>query len=321
MKQVLPDWAIGPFVKYKNNPVLSPSKAGFDSWAVYNSAVTVKDGKFYMYYRAESRDEMETSYCGTSRIGLAVSSDGYRWDRYLNKPLIDAELKWEMPGGCEDPRIVKVGNVWHLLYTGYAYPDNVFICDAVSKDLIHWQKKGPLFKKESSAGINSKSACVVCNPSGEAVKIDGRYIMYTNENIAYSPDFENWEVKAFRASSFSGNLNEVCVAVTDYRTPGSDDIVLFFAGNCSKIDADDELFYAVGEALYSRENPTRLLDYVNQPVIKGEYSYEKSTDRLSMVEDAYKGTIFLDSLLRINGKWVTYYGASDQYVAMAIAEK
>lgn len=318
MKQVLPDWAIGPFVKYENNPVLSPSSEGFDSWTVYNSAVAVKDGKYYMFYRAESRDEMDTPYCGTSRIGLATSGDGYSWKR-SDKPIIDADLKWEMPGGCEDPRIVKVGDMWHLLYTGYAYPDNVFICDAVSKDLLHWQKKGPIFKKESAAGMNSKSACVVCNPSGEAVKIDGRFVMYTNEHIAYSPDFENWGIKDFCASSFSGGLNEVCVAVTDCKSSGSDDIVLFFAGNFSKIDIEDKIFYAVGEALYSRDDPTRLLDYVRQPVIYGERGYEKSTDRLSMIEDAYKGTIFLDSILKVNNKWFTYYGASDQYVAMANA--
>jgi beta-1,2-mannosidase len=313
------DWVIGPFSKYVSNPVLAPSAKGFDSWATYNAAVVVSGGKFYMYYRAESRDEMDTPYCGTSRIGLALSCDGYHWERFSDRPMIDATLKWELPGGCEDPRIVKVGNIWHMLYTGYAYPDHVFICDAVSDDLLHWEKKGPIFSKKSEAGISSKSACTVCNPEGEAVKINGRYIMYTNQHIAFSTDFENWEVNDFTAASFSGRLSEVCVAVTDYRDPGHDDIVLFMAGTLDKICPGSDLFYAIGEALYSREDPTKLIDYATQPVIKAEHDYEKSIDRLYMVRTAGKGTLFLDSVIKVNDKWFAYYGASDQYVAMATA--
>lgn len=319
MKTTWPQWAIGPFEKHPGNPVLSPSEKGFDSWAAYNAAVVVHDDLFHMYYRAESRDEADTPYCGTSRIGLAVSTDGLAWTRPFDAPLLDATEAWEIPGGCEDPRIVKVGAVWHLLYTGYCWPKGVVLCDAVSEDLLRWEKRGPVFPRETLGGVHSKSACPVCDPAGNAVKIDGRYVMYTNEQLAFSDDFERWEVEPLRAAAFSGRLNEVCVAVTDHRAPGRDDIVLFVAGTLDRIDGAGDRFYAVGEALMSRHDPRERLEVLPAAVLAAEHPFERSIERLSMVPDAGKGCIFLCSLFRHDGRWWMYYGAADRYVGLATA--
>jgi predicted GH43/DUF377 family glycosyl hydrolase len=319
MKTTWPKWAIGPFKKHPGNPVLSPSEKGFDSWAAYNAAVVVHDDLFHMYYRAESRDEADTPYCGTSRIGLAVSTDGLAWTRPFVAPLLDATEAWEIPGGCEDPRIVRVGDAWHLLYTGYCWPKGVVLCDAISTDLLRWEKRGPVFPRETLGGMQSKSACPVCDPAGNAVKIDGRYVMYTNDQLAFSDDFEHWKVEPLRAAAFSGRLNEVCVAVTDHRVPGRDDIVLFVAGTLDRIPGAGDRFYAVGETLMSRRDPRERLDVLPGAVLAAEHPFERSADRLSMVADAGKGCIFLCSLFRHGGRWWLYYGAADQYVGLATA--
>ena len=47
MEKLYPEWAIGPFEKPVDKPVLWPSEKGFDSWAVYNPAVAVKDQVCY----------------------------------------------------------------------------------------------------------------------------------------------------------------------------------------------------------------------------------------------------------------------------------
>lgn len=319
MSTSYPPWAIGPFEKHAANPVLSPSERGFDSWAVYNAAVAVHDGFFHMYYRAESLDEADTPYCGTSRIGLAVSADGVAWTRPFTAPLIDATDAWEVPGGCEDPRIVKVGSVWHLLYTAYFWPKGVVLCYAVSSDLLRWEKRGPVFPRETLHGVHSKSACPVCDPSGNAVRIDGRYVLYTNDQLALSDDFEHWDVEPLRAAAFSGRLNEVCVAVTDHRSPGRDDIVLFVAGTLDRVPGAGDRFYAVGEALMSRKNPRERLDVVPGAVLAAAQPFERSTERLHMVADAAKGCIFPCSLFRHAGRWWMYYGAADREVGLATA--
>ena len=314
----LPDWAIGPFIKYQGNPILSPSASGFDSWTVYNGAVAVQDGIFHLFYRAETRAEADTPYMGTSRIGHATSQDGYNFVRSSVSPVIDATEDYELPGGCEDPRIVKVGAEWHLLYTAYKYPDQVQICDAVSTDLLHWEKRGPIFKSDTNPTLNSKSCCVVCNPAGEAVRIDGLYVMYCNEFLARSSDFINWDLEPFEAQDFAGNAVEVCVAVTDYKVVNEDDIVIFIAGDLNKIYPQENYHYALTEALYSRHNLKERLDYLPAAILVAEHPFEKSTDRLPF-PNTEKGTIFLDSILKHKGKWWLYYGASDQYMALAQA--
>lgn len=72
-----------------------------------------------------------------------------------------------------------------MLYTGYAWTKGVYLCEAVSTDLIYWEKTGPVFKKESAEGMNSKSACVVCSPESEAVKINGKDMKKKNIFAVY----------------------------------------------------------------------------------------------------------------------------------------
>ncbi len=313
---MFPEWAIGPFEKAAENPVLSPSPEGFDSWAAYNPAVIYAQGAYHMFYRAETKDERDTPYCGTSRIGYAVSEDGVRFEK--RGLALDATEPYELPGGVEDPRIVLVEGVYHLLYTAYNYPA-VYLCSAISTDLLHWEKQGPVFPAETAAGKQSKSACVVVNPGLEAVKIDGLYRMFTNEFYAESPDFICWTCIPFEASAFSGCLHEVCTAITDYRNPGEDPIVLFVAGDLKKLCPERDLFYAVTECLLDRHDPLQRIDAMQEPVICAELLFEKSLERLT--GEAVKGTIFLDSVFRKDGVWHVYYGASDMCVGAAFAKE
>lgn len=315
-ESILPSWAIGPFTKHPANPVLKPSATGFDSWAVYNPAVTVWKGRFYMFYRAEALSEAQTPYCGTSRIGLATSEDGVHWQREA-APLLDVTQEWERPGGLEDPRIVRHGGAWHLFYTAYAWPRGVVLCRACSTDLVHWEKQGPVFEAETARGVFSKSAAVVCDPHGEAVRVRGQYVMYTNAQLAYSSDFEHWQVEPFQAAEGFGQGNEVCVALTNYRSP-DDNIVVFVAGSLGRVLPEAEYFYAVTEGLFSRDDPSRLVDYVPFAVLDATEPYERSTQRLTAPEAA-KGTLFVDSLFQHQGRWWMHYGASDQFVALAQA--
>lgn len=319
MTKKYPNWAIGPFEKPINKPVLSSSEKGFDSWAVYNPAVVYHDGKYYLFYRAEDRSESNTPYMGTSRIGLAMSEDGINFEKYGNNPIIDADMELELPGGCEDPRICRVNDQWYMLYSAYNYPRHVYIFYATSKDLIHWVKKGSLLHDGEGKALATKSAAILSDPEGNAVKINGKYVLYTNEYIAYSEDFLHWDTKPFDAVGFTGSLNEVCVAITDYNKPGEDDILLFFAGNFSRIQEKD-YFYAIGEALFSRQNPEIRKNYLVDPVIEATLPFEKVADRLACVPESKKGTIFLDSVIRRDGKWYAYYGCADQFVGLSVCQ-
>ena len=119
-------------------PILSPSREGFDSRNIYNPAVVKEKDRILMLYRAESeKDNL------TGRIGLAISYDGINFFRHP-EPVIEPEYLWES-AGVEDPRVVKVGKTYYMTYTGYD-GKTARLCLATSKNILTWKKHGPIFE-------------------------------------------------------------------------------------------------------------------------------------------------------------------------------
>jgi len=278
--------------KYVDNPVIFPDGEGFDASATFNPAAVVKDGKVYLFYRAQE------VWFGTSVIGLAVSEDGFHFEK-MDEPVIVPEHEWELLGGCEDPRIVKINDTYYMTYT--AYDKKVArLALARSKDLIHWEKLGIVFPEWGW----SKSGAII------PVKINGYYWMYFGDSsiwIARSKDMIHWEtsrewvVLKPRKGYFDSKLVE----------PGpppivvGDKIVLIYNG------ADDNLVYSVGWAIFSLEDPTKLIARAEKPILTPQTHWE----RFGQV----RNVVFAEGLVNFNGKWFLYYGAADTFVCVAIA--
>ncbi len=91
-----------------------------DSWEskdVFNPTAWSDDSTVYMLYRAEDSTGIG-EWNGTSRIGLATSTDGINFER-LSEPVLEPSEPWELPGGVEDPRVVKIEDTFYLTYTAY----------------------------------------------------------------------------------------------------------------------------------------------------------------------------------------------------------
>ena len=177
------DYPLGPFVRDPANPILRPSNRRWESRFVFNPAAVVKDDLVQLLYRAQGPD-------GRSSIGLATSSDGVHFVR-LNKPVMEATEPYELPGGCEDPRVVQVGGTYYMTYTGY---DGVSarLCLATSSDLLSWTKHGPLFPNFQTRTVGkpwSKSGAILTTP------LNGLYYMYFGDVDIYyatSRDLIHW---------------------------------------------------------------------------------------------------------------------------------
>ena len=176
-------YPLGPFVRDRANPILRPTNRPWESRFVFNPAAIVKDGRVHLLYRAQGQD-------GRSSIGLGISSDGVRFRR-LEQPVMEASEPYELPGGCEDPRVVKVRRTYYMTYTGY---DGVSarLCLATSRDLLTWTKHGPLFPDFETRTVGkpwSKSGAILTTP------LDGRYYMYFGDVDIYyatSRDLIHW---------------------------------------------------------------------------------------------------------------------------------
>jgi predicted GH43/DUF377 family glycosyl hydrolase len=273
-------WDLGIFVKIRENPVARPDstleffcpvKKELVKWQqadVFNPAAIVKDGKVYLFTRCE--DNPKAAYAGrTSRIGLAVSEDGIHFNKFKEPVLYpdnDEFNQYDYPGGCEDPRIVEAADGQYVItYTAWNHkaPN---LSTAISKDLFHWQKKGPAFAKAYQGKFLNKST-----KSGSIITkmINGRPIV----------------VKINGKNALDEN------AASDL-PKGT---------------------YSVGELLFDRNNPEKVLKRTDKYILKPTLPHEMSGQYTA-------GTTFSEGLVCFHKKWFLYYGTADSFVGLAVSE-
>jgi predicted GH43/DUF377 family glycosyl hydrolase len=324
----LPDWAIGPFARSTDNPVLHPSGTGFEAAAAYNPGVLYSGGEYKMLYRGQPAPG------GPSQIGYASSPDGIHFtEDAAQNPVISTATAGDADKcGLEDPRLYQLGRTYYSFFTsvhpktdGSCY-GSYDISESTSTDAIHWTAPRIV---EPAAG-NNKDASVVTNPRGAPVRIDGEYVMYfgqgnTGTYIAYSQDMLSWHAKANTTPRTADQIDvhypggwqpwEVCVAVTDYKTvagrPVNHGIVLFTAGT---LMANKRWFYAISEVEMSRDDPGQvqhqLSDAVLTPTPDVPYEWNGQTPK----------TVWMNSIFMHNGVWRMYYGGGDTVTGLATAD-
>ena len=300
------DFPVGPFEDYPGNPILIPSK-GFQSRAVYNPTVIKEEGRFWMLYRAETEDGL------TGRIGITQSSDGFNFIPHPG-PVLSPNEDFDR-GGCEDPRVVKVGDIHFLFYVGNSRKYHVSnICLATSKDLLHWKKHGPVLETRQGTWDSGQLKAGVIVPE----KIDGSYLMYfmgearpwvSAIGIACSDDLYHWEEPLhqpillprdgfFDSQGIEPGPNPI---ITD------EGILLIYNG------WGEDCIYKTGGVLLSKENPTNVLKRTDEPILNlsQDYGRKYRTGNHCVAE----------GVIRHNNQWFLYYGAADRFVCMAIYEE
>lgn len=211
------DWQLGPFVPHDGEVLAPRAEAVFNCpvsrrevrWAakdVFNPGGVVRDGMIHLLLRAE---DTVGRFGGTSRIGLATSSDGITFE-VAPEPVIfpadDPWQAWEWPGGCEDPRVVESPDGdFVCLYTGFDGKVGTLMA-ASSPDLRTWTKHGPAFGGTPYAMRSSKSGAIVTEVVGDrlvAARLQGRFCMYWGEGTCFaavSDDLVHWSPVEFDAT-------------------------------------------------------------------------------------------------------------------------
>lgn len=334
------NWALLPFEKADEaNPVLLPdtnsvflcpvrnSTVRWEEKDVFNPAAVVKNDTLFLLYRAE---DSIGKFAGTSRIGLAWSTDGLHFIKHslpVLYPDNDAAKIYEWEGGCEDPRIVEdSGGIYYLTYTAYD-GDKARLMVASSKDLYHWTKHGAVFKNDSTE-VNkwSKSGAIVCkyeNGKAVAVKIKGKYCMYWGDTdifLAVSDDLINWfpvvDDKGKTQTIFGPRLKKFDSDLVESGPPAmltDKGILLIYNSRNVKLKGDTSLSdgaYAPSQILFDKNNPTNVMDRMDTYFMKPDKPYE-ITGQVNQV-------CFVEGLVQYKGKWFLYYGTADSKIAVAV---
>jgi len=354
----IPDWALLPFKKLDSvNPILQPGTASFTDpirktkvlWEekdVFNPAIVQKGGKVYMLYRAQDKIGKPG---GTSRIGLAVSTDAVHFTR-MPAPVLypdnDQYKKLEWEGGCEDPRVVEDSlGTYYMTYTAYD-GQTARLLEATSKDLQHWAKHGSVFAKAYSgkyAKLWSKSGSIVSvykDGQPVAVKINGKYWMYWGDTqiwCAYSDNLLDWtpvEMKAgehppVKLRSQALTMPDLKVVLPTREGKFDSDLVesgppamltdkgirLIYNSRNMREYGDKSLpdgTYAAAQVLFDKNDPTKIIRRMDTWFIRPEKPYE-ITGQVNQV-------CFLEGLTEFKNVWYLYYGTADSKIAVAASK-
>ena len=335
------NWEIGPFVKVDSlNPVLEslssttfycPIRKDSVRWEekdVFNPSAVVRDGKVYLIYRAE---DVVGKHAGTSRLGLAVSSDGLNFDR-LPAPVFypdeDSMKIYEWEGGVEDPRVVE-DNTGKYILTYTSYDGNIArLCVASSPDLMNWTKHGLAFGKNEQrkyVDLWSKSGSIISKEKDErfiATQIDGKYWMYWGDTdifLATSVNLVDWTP----VTNEQGELKKIFspregMFDSDLVEPGPhamlrNDGVLLIYNSRNKLERGDPNLpdgnYAAGQILFDAKNPTQ--------VIKRSTNFFLTPDKEYEVTGQVNNVCFVEGLVHFKNQWFLYYGTADSKIAVA----
>ena len=339
---VTKDWSLLPFLKADaSNPILAPDSSAtffcpvrkqilkWEEKDVFNPAAVVKNDTIFLLYRAEDKIG---KFAGTSRIGIAWSTDGLHFTKHPTPVLYpdnDAEKIYEWEGGCEDPRIAEdEKGKYFLTYTAYD-GDKARLLIASSSDLYHWTKHGHAFGTAYNSKYKnewSKSGSVVCtyeNGKAVAAKINGKYWMYwgdTDVFIASSEDIINWipvetsegkllSVFGPRKGMFDSDLVEPGPAamLTDKG------IVLIYNSRNVPAKGDTKLAegtYTVSQILLDKNDPSKVVDRMDTYFMTPEKDYE--------ITGQVNNVCFAEALVNYNNKWFMYYGTADSKIAVAV---
>ncbi|MEE9167089.1 MAG: glycoside hydrolase family 130 protein [Candidatus Neomarinimicrobiota bacterium] len=287
-------WQLEPFVKYEHNPILEPLGKTWQAKDIFNPAAWTNGDTIWLLYRAE--DSTGTGqWNGTSRIGLAYSSDGLHFEREPY-PVLEPTKTWEFPGGCEDPRVVKIGEIFYLTYTAYD-GETARLALASSTDLHTWEKHGIIFPKRGW----TKSGAILSTP------IDGVYWMYfgdTNLWAAYSSDLLTWTVIEEpvlrpRPQRFDSRLVEP--GPPPLITTGG--ILLLYNG------ANNARVYASGQVLFDKRDPTKIVARSETPFLTPNLMLER--------QGQIPNVVFIEGLVRFQDRWFLYYGMGDSGIGVA----
>jgi beta-1,2-mannosidase len=329
-------WALLPFVKVDSvNPVLTAGTSSFicpilkkevlwDEKDVFNPAAVVRDNKVYLLFRAEDKIG---KFAGTSRLGLAVSDDGLHFTK-MKEPVFYPDndslksIEWE--GGVEDPRVVESEDgTYYMTYT--AYDGQIArLLIARSKDLMKWEKLGTVLNGNYK-NTWSKSGAIISKQVDSRIvteKINGKYWMYfgdtdlfmatSDDLIHWQPVEENGKLKSVlkpRPGYFDSRL----VESGPYALVVDQGVQLIYNGMNLDSGGDTTLAkgaYCAGQALFSKEDPTKVIDRLETNFMKPDKPYE-ITGQVNQV-------CFLEGLVPFKGKWFLYYGTADSKIAVAV---
>ncbi|MDD3531545.1 MAG: hypothetical protein PHV99_03095 [Candidatus Pacebacteria bacterium] len=296
------------FTRAKENPILTARSAGFENRAVFNTASIELNGSIYLLYRAMNE-------LNTSSIGLAISKDGTTIDERLSEPIYVPRAEFEMKlgksdgnSGCEDPRIVRIGDRLFMTYTAYdgvhspaGAVTSISVDDFLARRFDQWNTPFVL----TPPNVDDKDLVLLPQKMGE------NYLLYHRINNRICADL--------LPDLFSGKRVSRCIEIMAPRLGMWDGAKVGSAAPPIKVGANWLMIYhgvsrhatyRLGAALLDASG-TSLLARTADPIFEPIEPYER--------EGAIQNVVFSCGAVVRGDTLYLYYGGADTIIGVATA--
>ncbi len=320
----------------KEGILLNKTVLDFENEGVLNPAAIKTDTGIHLFYRAVREGNHSTiGYCRL-RTPLEIEE---RFEFPVLTPQFDYESK-----GLEDPRIVRIDDLYYLTYTGYDGV-NALGALAVSRDLITFEKKGVMVPRltygefcrlaESKGRINEK----YLRYNAAHVMEDRDDVFIWDKNVIFFPrriDGQLYFLHRIRPDIQIANVSELSELTADYWEQYFLDfdkhIVLsslyrheesYIGGGCPPIETElgwlliyhgvhdsiDGYVYGACAALLDLQNPRKEIARLPYAL----FTPEKHWETVGYINNV----CFPTGAVQSGDTLYIYYGAADEQIACA----
>lgn len=316
--------------------VLEPTENLFERTAVLNPGVWQEGNNVHMFYRALDED-----HCST--IGYAMLHGPTKVVKRRQTPLLLGTSAYEHKG-MEDPRIVKLGDTFHMFYVAHD-GKNALTAYATSEDLVYFSKKGiisPLIAYREFDELNNELqlkdaysffASYYEEEAGIDVliwhkdvfpfprKIRGKYALMhrilPDIQIAFFDNFNQLQKREFWLQHLK-ELPEHVVLESKHWFESRN-----IGGGCPPFETKHGwvvIFHAVEDrnqgrvyhacaALLDRDNPLKVIGRLHEPLFSPAETWE--------TEGFVSNVVFPTGTALFGDTLYIYYGAADKRIAVA----
>ena len=324
--------------KHAENPILRPNTANdWESLCVLNPAVIYDEKlqEFVMVYRAAGNDVRHEI-----KMGLATSKDGIHFERKCDKPIFSSSPN-EADGGCvEDPRIVKLGDLYYMTYAARAYAPGQYWLDewvegaskppmyldetdiigeelpfiakknittsylAITKDFKNYKKLGRI----TEASVDDRDVLIFPE------KVNGKYVIVSRPKfkdkgpkmpsiwITYTDDLMEYQVpKLLMTGEAWWETQRIGAGAPPIKTPYG--WFMIYHG------VDDKGIYRDGAVLLDLNDPSKVIARTKDFIMEPDQPFE--------FEGFYEGCVFPTGNVVKDGILYVYYGCADKYIGLA----
>ena len=316
--------------RFAGNPILTPDYGHrWETRAVFNPAAVYEDGKVHILYRAIGESDV-------SVLGYASSTDGLHIDERLDKPAYIPRESFEgvnpsqpyipephgiyvsgggSTGGCEDPRMTRIGKTIYMTYVaydGHSHPRVALSSINLDDFLAHrWYWKKPVLI--SPPFIVDKNACILPE------KINGKYVIFhrvfPNILIDFVDDLDFDGKNRFLIGQYkiptralSSDWDSLKVGCGPPPLKTKDGWLLIYQA----VGASDESRYKIGAMLLDLKDPTKVLARTRNPILEPNEVCEN--------EGCKSGVVYPCGAVIISERLFVYYGGADMVVCVATAK-